>query len=126
MLVRGGLLAAVGIVITALLANQDRNPNANVVSEGSPWAAVIPIVLMVICTIALNKTPWGRHLYATGGNAEAARRAGIDVAHIKVTAFIICSSFGALGGIFLASNTGSIGLDLGAGNILLFSSSPRR
>jgi D-xylose transport system permease protein len=119
-LVRGGILFVIGIVVTAL-ANQDRNPNPNVVAEGIPWSAVIPIILMIICTIALNKTSWGRHLYATGGNAEAARRAGIDVVHIKVSAFIICSSFGALGGIFLASNNGSIGLDLGSGNILLFS-----
>jgi D-xylose transport system permease protein len=75
---------------------------------------------MIACTIALSKTTWGRHLFATGGNAEAARRAGINVVHIKVTAFTICSSLGALGGIFLASATGGVQLDLGSGNILLF------
>ena len=69
----------------------------------------------------MSKTTWGRHLYATGGNEEAARRAGIDVRHIKVTAFTINSGFAALGGIFLASNTGGAQLELGAGNILLFS-----
>jgi D-xylose transport system permease protein len=68
----------------------------------------------------LTKTPWGRHLYATGGNAEAARRAGIDVRHIKVSAFTVNSGLAAFGGIFLASNTGGAQLDLGAGNILLF------
>jgi D-xylose transport system permease protein len=119
-ILRGAVLAVIGLVVT-YFANQDRNPNANVVSQGIPWSAVIPIVLMIICTIALNKTSWGRHLYATGGNTEAARRAGINVVHVKVSAFIICSSFGALGGIFLASNNGSISLDLGSGNILLFS-----
>jgi D-xylose transport system permease protein len=119
-LVRGGILAVIAFAVT-ILANQNRNPNPSVINEGIPWSAVIPIVLMILCTIALNKTAWGRHLYAAGGNAEAARRAGIDVVHVKVTAFIICSSFGALGGIFLASNNGSIGLDLGSGNILLFS-----
>ncbi len=76
---------------------------------------------MIACTIALSKTTWGRHLYATGGNAEAARRAGIDVVHMKVTAFILCSSFGAFGGIMLASSQSSASLDLGSGNVLLFS-----
>jgi D-xylose transport system permease protein len=76
---------------------------------------------MILCTFALTNTTWGRHLYATGGNAEAARRAGIDVVHMKVTAFVLCSSFGALGGIMLASSQSSASLDLGSGNVLLFS-----
>ena len=88
--------------------------------EGLPWAATIPISLMIVATLALTKTPWGRHLYATGGNEEAARRAGIDVRHIKVTAFTVNSALAAFGGVFLASSTGGAQLDLGAGNILLF------
>jgi D-xylose transport system permease protein len=119
-LLRGGVLAVVAIVLTAL-ANQNRNTNPYKVIAGIPWAAVIAITLMILCTIALTKTTWGRHLYATGGNAEAARRAGIDVVHMKVTAFILCSSFGALGGLALASSQSSASLDLGSGNVLLFS-----
>ena len=119
-LLRGGAIAAVGIVIT-FLANQNRNTNPYLVISGIPWAAVIAISLMIVCSLALTKTTWGRHLYATGGNAEAARRAGIDVVHIKVTAFVLCSSFGAFGGILLGSTSHSVSLDLGAGNILLFS-----
>ncbi|MCU1658939.1 MAG: inner-rane translocator [Pseudonocardiales bacterium] len=117
---RAGAIAVIAVVITAL-ANQNRNPNPGFKIQGLPWAATIPVSLMIICTLVLTKTPWGRHLFATGGNAEAARRAGIDVVHIRVTAFTICSAFGALGGVFLASNTGGAQLDLGAGNILLFS-----
>ncbi len=116
---RAAAIAAVGIVIT-YFANQNRNPNNFKKIEGLPWAATVPITMMIICTIAITKTTWGRHLFATGGNAEAARRAGIDVRHIKVTAFTVNSSLAALGGIFLASNTGGAQLDLGAGNILLF------
>ncbi len=119
-LTRGGIIAAVGIVIT-VLANQNRNNNPYLVISGLPWAAVIAISLMIVCSLALNKTTWGRHLYATGGNAEAARRGGIDVVHMKVTAFTLCSAFGAFGGILLASTSHSVSLDLGAGNILLFS-----
>jgi D-xylose transport system permease protein len=118
-LLRGGVILAVAIVITAL-ANQNRNTNPFKVINGLPWALTVPIALMIACTIALSKTTWGRHLFATGGNAEAARRAGINVTHIKVTAFTICSAFGALGGVFLASATGGVQLDLGSGNILLF------
>lgn len=119
-LVRGGVIALVAVVI-AVFASQNRNQNIYKVIEGIPVPAVIVIVLMIACTIALTKTTWGRHLYATGGNAEAARRAGIDVTHMRVTAFILCSSFGALGGIMLASSQSSASLDLGSGNVLLFS-----
>jgi D-xylose transport system permease protein len=118
-LLRGGIIAAVAVVIT-IYANQNRNTNPFKVIDGLPYALVIPIILMIICTIALTKTTWGRHLFATGGNAEAARRAGIDVRHIRVTAFTIGSAFGALGGVFLTSETGGVDLAAGAGNILLF------
>ncbi len=119
-LVRGGILALVAVVIT-LLANTNRNTNPFKVIEGIPVPAAIVIVLMIACSLLLSKTTWGRHLYATGGNAEAARRAGIDVVHMKVTAFVFCSAFGALGGIMLASSQSSASLDLGSGNVLLFS-----
>jgi D-xylose transport system permease protein len=119
-LVRGAVIAVVAVVIT-LLASQNRNTNPFKVIEGIPVPAVIAIVLMIGCTLALSKTTWGRHLYATGGNAEAARRAGIDVVHMRVTAFTLCSAFGALGGVMLASSQSSASLDLGSGNVLLFS-----
>ncbi|MDQ1706604.1 MAG: D-xylose transport system permease protein [Frankiaceae bacterium] len=116
---RAAVLAAIAVVIT-YFANQNRNTNTFRTIQGLPYAATIPIALMIVATLALTKTPWGRHLYATGGNQEAARRAGIDVRHIKVSAFTVNSAFAALGGVFLASNTGGAQLDLGAGNILLF------
>ncbi len=118
-LARGALIAVAAVVVT-VFANHNRNTNTFKTIEGLPYAATIPIALMIVTTLALTKTAWGRHLYATGGNEEAARRAGIDVRHIKVTAFTINSAFAALGGVFLASNTGGAQLDLGAGNILLF------
>jgi D-xylose transport system permease protein len=119
-LLRGGIVLIVALVIT-YFANQNRNPNPQFKIQGIPWAAAIPVALMVACTLVLTKTTWGRHLFATGGNIEAARRAGIDVVHMKVGAFVAGSSFAAVGGVFLASYQGSASLDLGAGNILLFS-----
>ncbi len=116
---RAVLIIVGGLVIT-YFANQNRNTNDFLKIEGLPYAATVPIALMIVTTLALSKTPWGRHLFAVGGNEEAARRAGIDVRHIKVTAFTINSGFAALGGVFLASSTGGAQLDLGAGNILLF------
>jgi D-xylose transport system permease protein len=117
-LARGAALTAVTVVIT-ILACRDRGTFT--IKQGIPIPAAIALGLMILCTIALTKTTWGRHLYATGGNIEAARRAGIDVVHMKVTAFALCSAFGALGGIMLASSQSSASLDLGSGNVLLFS-----
>jgi D-xylose transport system permease protein len=119
-LARGAAIAVVAVIVT-VLACENRGVIISAPRQGIPTPAAIAIVLMVVCTIALSKTTWGRHLYATGGNAEAARRAGIDVVHIKVTAFALCSAFGAMGGIMLASSQSSASLDLGAGNVLLFS-----
>lgn len=119
-LLRGGALALAGLVITALASgNRSLNPYRTI--QGIPIAAVVVITLMIACTLLLSKTTWGRHLYATGGNEEAARRAGIDVVHMKVTAFILCSAFGAFGVIMLVSFQSSASLDLGGGNTLLFS-----
>ena len=119
-LTRGGVLAAAGVVVI-FLATENRNPNPGPKIQGLPWAASIPLALMIFWSLALSKTQWGRHLYAVGGNSEAARRAGIDVVRVKVSAFTICSGMGALGGVFLASSTGGVQLDLGQGNTLLFS-----
>jgi D-xylose transport system permease protein len=87
---------------------------------GVPWAASIPIILMVLATLALTKTTWGRHLYAIGGNQEAARRAGIKVERTKINAFQICSGMAAIGGLFLADFSGGATTGLGQGDILLF------
>ncbi|PZS17021.1 MAG: ABC transporter permease [Pseudonocardiales bacterium] len=118
-LIRFAAIAAVGIVVVAFL-NQNRNPNPTAPIRGVPWAAAVPIGLMILCTLALTKTTWGRHLFAIGGNAEAARRAGIDVTRIRITAFTVSSAIAAIGGAFLASQQGSVNLSIGAGNILLF------
>jgi D-xylose transport system permease protein len=118
-LLRAAAIALVGAVVVAFL-NQNRNPNPGPAIQGVPWALSIPIGLMIFFTIVLSKSTWGRHLYATGGNQEAARRAGINVDKIKISAFAIASGLAALGGIFLSSKTGGVQLDLGQGDTLLF------
>ena len=100
--------------------NQDRNPNPNGEIRGVPYAAAIPILFMVVFTIVLARTTWGRHLYAIGGNTEAANRAGIPVERVKITAFVLCSTMAAIGGLFLADFSGGAQPALGAGNTLLY------
>ncbi len=118
-LIRAGVVVVLGGLITWFL-NQNRGSGLIAIA-GVPWAASLPIIIMVIWTLALSKTTWGRHLYAIGGNAEAARRAGIKVDRTKINAFQICSGMAALGGLFLADFSGGATTGLGQGDILLFS-----
>jgi D-xylose transport system permease protein len=67
----------------------------------------------------LTRTRYGRHVYAVGGNSEAARRAGIRVDRIRISVFVISSFMAAIGGILLASNTHSVDANTGGGNTLL-------
>ncbi len=71
--------------------------------EGVPW--VIPIVLVVLggWTVVLQRTRFGRYVYAIGGNPEAARRAGVRLATIRIWCFALCSAIAGLGGILLGS-----------------------
>ena len=76
---------------------------------------------MFVWTFVLNRTRFGRHVYAVGGNAEAARRAGINVDDIRIACFAICSMMAALGGIILASRLRSVDTNSGGGSTLLYS-----
>jgi D-xylose transport system permease protein len=118
-LLRAGVVVVLGGLATWFLS-QNRGSGLIKIA-GVPWAASIPVLFMVAWTIALAKTTWGRHLYAIGGNAEAARRAGIKVDRTKINAFQICSGMAAVGGLFLADFSGGATTGLGQGDILLFS-----
>jgi D-xylose transport system permease protein len=102
-------LAAAGIVVVAV-ANQDR---------GIPYVFLVITALYILWTYVLNRTRFGRHIYAVGGNAEAARRAGINVDNVRIACFAICSLMAALGGIILASRLRSIDTNSGGGDLLL-------
>jgi len=78
------------------------------------------LVLMVAGTFILDRTRFGRHVYAVGGNREAARRAGIDVVRIRATVFVIASALAAVGAIVYSSKVGSVSPSAGGGNTLLF------
>ena len=78
------------MLIAVYLLNQERQrPNAPIVIQGVPWVVPLVTALVVVLTFLLMRTGFGRHVYAVGGNAEAARRAGIGVANIKTVCFIL-------------------------------------
>ena len=118
-IVRIAVLAVVVLGLTALLS-ANRAPNPNFVISGVPWVAPVVIALLLFWTFVLTKTRFGRHLYAVGGNAEAARRAGINVRRVRIMAFVICTGMAALSGILAASYTGKVSPGSGGGNELLY------
>lgn len=87
--------------------------------KGVPIVVPIVIVFTVLLTFLLNRTTFGRHVYAVGGNAEAARRAGINVNRVKVLCFVIGSALAAIGGIMLASRLSSVSPQTGGSLTLL-------
>jgi D-xylose transport system permease protein len=115
-LVRSAGLIAVAVFAVYFL-NQPRGAGG---IQGMPLIVPVILLLMVGWTIMLTRTSFGRYMYAVGGNAEAARRAGIDVARIRLAGFAICTGTAALGGVALASRLGSLPSNLGGGNTLLY------
>jgi D-xylose transport system permease protein len=115
------VLVAVALVGGAyvLNLNRARTPLAPFLG-GMPWGVPLVAVLLIICTFVLSRTSYGRHVYAVGGNAEAARRAGINVTRLRMSVFMICSVLAAVSGIVAASRLNSVTPDAGAGNTLLY------
>lgn len=117
-LARAGAVAAVLVFVTAILSLNRARPNT-VILQGIPWSVPVIAVLLVLLTFVLGRTAYGRHVYAVGGNAEAARRAGISVRAIRVSVFMIGSTLAALSGIIEASRLNSVTPGSGGGNTLL-------
>jgi D-xylose transport system permease protein len=106
-------IAALGVALAVVVAlcNQDR---------GLPYVALIVGALYVFWTFILNRTKFGRHIYAVGGNAEAARRAGINVDNVRIACFALVSFMAVVGGIILASRLRSVDTNTGGGQALLY------
>jgi D-xylose transport system permease protein len=107
---RIGALAAILAIVVAV-ANSDR---------GIPYVGILVGALLIFWSYVLNRTRFGRHVYAVGGNAEAARRAGINVDRVKIACFAIVSLMAVLGGIILASRLRSVDTNTGGGQALLY------
>ncbi len=109
LVLRIGIVAAVAIA-GALILNADR---------GLPLALLILFAFVIGFQQIATRTSFGRHLFAVGGNAEAARRAGIRVDGIRVAAFVLCSSMAAVGGILAASRLLAVNQSSGGSDLLL-------
>ena len=128
----GALAVVSGVAVYALNLNRSLHKTAQLhyvngkyvkvappALEGVPWVVPILIAFFIVLTFLLTRTRYGRHVYAVGGNEEAARRAGIGVDRIRISVFVICSLMAAVGGIEVASNVGGVAEPAYNGNILL-------
>ena len=113
--VRIGALAVVGAFLDFWVYVKHWTPPA----PGLPVVGLILAALIVVASYVATRTRFGRHIYAVGGNAEAARRAGINVDRIRIAGFMIGSTLAALGGVILASRLQSVDTEAGGGTLLL-------
>jgi D-xylose transport system permease protein len=108
-LVKAVALTVVLLVVVLYLAQ----------GRGVPWMFGLFVLLVVVMDYAFTRTKWGRSLMAVGGNREAARRAGINVRRIYLSAFVLCSTFAALGGVLAAARLSSSSQQAGSGDVNL-------
>jgi D-xylose transport system permease protein len=87
--------------------------------RGLPFAGLLIVFFLVLWTYVSKRTTFGRHVYAVGGNPEAARRAGISVARIRILVFMISGGMAGFGGVMLAARLSSVAPDQGGGTLLL-------
>src|SRR5205085_5174629 len=110
------LALAFGLFLTVAICN---HASVQGTPLGLPLAAVIIILFLVLLTYLAKRTTFGRHVYAVGGNAEAARRAGINVARVRMLVFMISSVMAGLGGVVLASRLQGVNVAQGSGTLLI-------
>jgi D-xylose transport system permease protein len=117
-LLKIAVMAIAGVVVV-VVANINRASTASTVLSGLPWVVLIVLAMLVGYTILMGRTRFGRYVYAIGGNAEAARRAGVNVNRIRVIAFALTGLTAGITGIILASQLGSISTNVNGGQNVL-------
>ncbi len=110
------IVAVVGASLVAML-NTNRSTSMKEIS-GVPIVVPIAITVLFLGTLLLDRTLFGRHLYAVGGNPEAARRSGIKVVKVRIIAFMLCSFLAVISGIFNASRIGAVEATAGKSIVL--------
>jgi D-xylose transport system permease protein len=110
------IVAALGASLVAML-NLNRSTSMKEIS-GVPIVVPIAVTVLFLGTLLLDRTLFGRHLYAVGGNPEAARRAGIKVVKVRIIAFMLCSFLAVISGIFNASRVGAVEATAGKAIVL--------
>lgn len=117
-LVKIALIAVIGVVLL-LICNANRGRGV-VQVVGVPWVIPIVLGLLVAWMVLLERTKFGRYIYAIGGNAEAARRAGVNVARIRTLAFALCSGTAGIAGLLYAANQGGLSNNVNGGQLVLY------
>jgi D-xylose transport system permease protein len=110
--------ALAGGVALVLLCNTNRG--VLIAIRGVPWVVLLVLAVLVIWSYLLGRTKLGRYIYAIGGNAEAARRAGIAVPNVRTIAFVLCSFTAGIAGIVYASRLQSISTAVDGGTLVLY------
>jgi D-xylose transport system permease protein len=113
-------IAAVAVAGVALILICNANRGVLVPIQGMPWVVLIVLGVLGAWSLLLGKTRFGRYVYAIGGNAEAARRAGVNLARIRTAAFVLCSFTAGIGGIVYASRLRSVSTNLDGGTLVLY------
>jgi len=116
-LLKIAVIAVAGVVVV-LVGNTNRS-HTFIPVRGLPWVVLIVLGILVVYTVLLGRTRFGRYVYAIGGNAEAARRAGVNTNRIKVIAFALCGMTAGITGIIYASYLGSISSSVQGGQNVL-------
>ncbi len=113
------LVLAVILGLAVAYLSKQRSPGGTGNIKGVPVVVLLLLFLLVSLTFLLVRTPIGRHVYAIGGNAEAARRAGINVKLTKTLCFVMCSTLAGVAGVVYASNLNGVNGQTGGGQDLL-------
>jgi D-xylose transport system permease protein len=116
-LLKVGAIAVAGVLVV-LVGNTNRGAGFAVV-RGVPWVVLVVLVVVIAWSFLLGRTRFGRYVYAIGGNAEAARRAGINLSRVRVLAFTLCGLTAGVMGIIYASYLGSVSTDVQGGQLVL-------
>jgi D-xylose transport system permease protein len=111
------MVAVAGIAVVAI-CNVNRGNFLPII--GVPWVVPLVLVVLAIWTVLLERTRFGRHMYAVGGNPEAARRAGINVVRVRTLAFVLCSMTAGLAGVIYCSQLGGMTTNINGGQLVLY------
>ena len=111
--------AAVAGSVVVLICNVNRGILEPI--QGVPWVVLIVLGVLAMWTVLLGRTKFGRYVYAIGGNAEATRRAGVNLATIRTVSFMLCSFTAGIAGIIYASRLRSVSTNLDGGTLVLYS-----
>jgi D-xylose transport system permease protein len=116
-LLKIAVIAIAGAVVV-LVGNTNRGTLLLAV-RGLPWVVLVVLAVLVVYTVLLGRTRFGRYIYAIGGNAEAARRAGVNTNRIRILAFALCGLTAGITGIIYSSYLGSISSGVNGGQNVL-------